>query len=106
MKFQYIIIFIISSCINQGRDSNNQQIQIAESISNNKVKSEINFTDGKGLKQGFWKINDSVNNEIREVYYKDNQLDSISKKIPFLPKGQIIIISFFSKWKDTMVSYA
>lgn len=99
MKFQYIIILIISSCINQGKDSNYQQIQIADSISNNKIRSEINFTDEKGLKQGFWKIIDSINNEIREVYYKDNELDSISKKFHFSQKNKLLSLAFFQNGK-------
>ncbi len=99
MKFHYIIILFISSCFNQGKDAKNQQIPIADSISNIKIKTEINFIDEKGLKQGLWKINDSLNNEIREVFYKDNELDSISKIFHFSQKNKLVSLALFKNGK-------
>ncbi|MCF8253355.1 MAG: hypothetical protein K9H61_04210 [Bacteroidia bacterium] len=99
MKFQHILLLIISSCTNQGNETSKPNIQVAGSIKIDNIRCDTNYIDEKGLKQGFWIINDSINNEIREVYYKDNELDSISKQFHFSPKDKLISLAFFQNGK-------
>lgn len=86
MKQIFLFLSILSSCIQTERNTAQPQNIIADSLQHIAIKDEINYTDKNGLKQGFWIIKDTFQQQISEGYYKGNKLDGIFKRYQLLPK--------------------
>lgn len=93
--FIFMVLSILSSCIQTERNTVQPQNIIADSLHHFTIKDEINYTDKNGLKQGFWIIKDTFQQQISEGYYKDNLIDSIFKRYQLLPKPSLVSMSFY-----------